>query len=462
MLGKIKKIIGANQLVPTSEIFPQIDVKLLKIQLNPAKKGKERGINELPSSDSLGLDSFEQEIVATVENLRQQCINEYHNHKTVYSNRLSEVSTARTEIEASTTMAPGAFMTDSKEFESQLQSSTVRLRECAVWKHKFRKEHRIERAGHHYTAGGLKWFFFGILMLLLESILNAPMLARQQEMGLFGGGLTALLISLANVGFSSVIGFYSRLINSIKPLKRIFGFLILLVWFITILGFNFGVAHFRDGIVAKLSWDEAARNAVVSLQTPLNLTHIESWLLVVLGCLISLVALLKGYYADDPYPGYGNLERQLDKARVIFTQDHSVALHKLVERREKIVQDMKEAEELVRLRVNELNDALFGDRSLDIKFKEHLNHCDKVVQQLLQVYRDNNEEVRKTPHPVYFKDKYAFEEVPIYQVERSKSDKLSRELKQIEELVSSATKEILQLWKKSIMNFPSARDIEKI
>ena len=460
MLEQIKEIFGSNQFDPTSDIFPQIDVERLKKQLNLAKKGKQKGLSELPSSDSKALDSVENEIVVAVDQLRQQSINAFQDHKTVYRNRLSVFSTARTEIEASTKQAPAGFMADCREHETQLQEPTVRLEECTKWKIKFCEEHGIERACHHHQSSRIKWFFIGLVMVLIESILNGPLLAQRHELGLLGGGITALLISAANVVFSSIIGFYSRFTNHRNFFNKIFGFLLLLGWLIIILVFNFGVAHFRDGVVSNLSWEEAAREAVIKIQTPLELSSIESWLLILLGCLISLLALLKGYYADDPYPRYGNVERELDKARQNFTHYHTNALEELENTRDEIVADMKEAENFVRIRANEINDVLTGTKSLDEKFEEHLEHCDKITQQLLQIYRENNVEQRKTSKPSYFNKKFTFDKVQNDPLDISQLGNPREELKRIEKMVSTATKTIHKLWKQSIMNFPSAKEIE--
>ncbi len=54
-------------------------------------------------------------------------------------------------------------------------------------------------------------------------------------------------------------------------------------------------------------WREAAEAAIRSsfLSSPLALDSIESWLLAAIGLLISVLAMMKGWHADDPYPVTG-------------------------------------------------------------------------------------------------------------------------------------------------------------
>ena len=460
MLGKTKQILGTNPFVPTSNLFPLLDLDRLTRELKPQSKGRKRGKRDLPSSDSQDLDGVELEIIRTIEDLRHQSINTYHEHKETYLKRLSDVSTAITEIETSTSQPSGGFRTASKEHETRLQDATERLRDCIGWKLKFKNNHNINRPAHHIYSGGIKWVFIGLIMVVFESILNGPLLSQKHELGFLGGGLTALLISIANVVFSSAIGFYSRFVNHRKLLAKLFGLLLIIFWAGMILVFNFGIAHFRDGVVSNLTWDEAARNTIPSLLTPFQLDSIESWLLVLIGCLISFLALLKGYYSDDPYPGYGNLERELNKARSGYTEMHTNTLDNLKEERDWYISNMEEAEKILRSSMSETNDALYGNRSLDVVFKEYLNHFDETVHQILQIYRDSNTEHRSTPPPSYFNSKFPLKPVTIDPPEKEKMRKQQTEIERVAEMVKAASKEISELWNASVSNFPSAKDIE--
>lgn len=58
---------------------------------------------------------------------------------------------------------------------------------------------------------------------------------------------------------------------------------------------NLGVAHFRDGLEAGTPWRLAAEQAVPALiARPVDLASIESWILALLGVLISTLAFRAG------------------------------------------------------------------------------------------------------------------------------------------------------------------------
>lgn len=462
MLDKIKNMFGTDPFIPTSNIFPRIDTNRLKKKLDLEKKGKNRGVKELPPSDITSLDSVENEIIDSVRSLRDICYREYNDHKEVYNERQTRVTTASTELESSATKAPSKFKGISQGLETHLQESTVRLTECADWKKKFRIKHQIDRACHHYNSNRIIWLALAMIMVFVESILNGYLFAQKNQFGLLGGGFAALLISVTNVGFSSLIGFYSRFINHVNVMLKIFSLVLLLGWAVIVIVFNFGVAHFRDGMVENLSWNDAAIKAVERIyQTPFELSSIESWILVLIGCLISVIAMLKGYYADDPYPGYGNVERELDKARNNFESIYESAIHELMNTKDQMVEDLKEAEETLRNDTNNLIDGLFGNTSLNAQFEVQLKHCDDVAHTLLKLYRDSNSENRTTPPPKHFTVEFKFEKIDIPKTNEISLEKLKQGLDHIEELIKKSVEEINYMLEVSIENFPSARTIEK-
>lgn len=461
MLNKIKELFGTNPLLPSTDIFPRIDTSRLNKQLNLEKRGKLRGKKELPSSDTSTLDSVENEIIDAVRNNRELFLRVYNEHKSVYNERQTRVTTDRTDLESSATQAPSEYIGKSQDLETNLQEVTVRLKECVNWKNNFRKEHKIDRASHHYNTSRIKWLAVGFLMVFFETILNGYLFAQKNQFGLLGGVIAALLISIANVGFSSLTGFYSRFINHINYLVKIFGTMIVLFWASVVLVFNFGVAHFRDGIEANLEWGQAATQAIERLYTnPIEIASFESWILVLIGCLISIFALLKGYYADDPYPGYGNVERELDKARNNFANKHELAIEKLQYIKDQMIEDLRNAEEKIKNDSKDLIDGLFGNTSLDSQFTLQLKHCDEVVQHLLQIYRESNKENRNTPPPQHFAIDFKFDEIELSKSNEINKEKMIKDLERIEFLVTEAVKEINNLLGKSIENFPSARKIE--
>src|SRR5262249_60611834 len=53
-------------------------------------------------------------------------------------------------------------------------------------------------------------------------------------------------------------------------------------------------------------------------RTPVCFDDVFSWILVVLALVFGIFASYKGYRFDDPYPGYGELDRELNMRRTVY------------------------------------------------------------------------------------------------------------------------------------------------
>ena len=51
---------------------------------------------------------------------------------------------------------------------------------------------------------------------------------------------------------------------------------------------------------------------------PVGFDAVFSWILVVLAVVFGIFASYKGYRVDDPYPGYGQLDRELNARRALY------------------------------------------------------------------------------------------------------------------------------------------------
>ncbi len=462
MFGRLKTALKGDRFVPTTKFFPDLDTSQLIRELDPKGKGIQRGKSELPASSSRTLDHVELEIVAAIEQHRQECLQAFNEHCDIYRRRLENISSLRTEIESAATKAPSEFKSYCQEFESEMQDPTDKLQGNVRTRSSFQRKHRLTRFPHHYWSGGVRWLALVILLILIESILNGYLFAQKNELGLLGGAFAAALVSVANVGASSILGFYSRFINHRRVFAKFYGLVLLAGWGMFIFVFNFGVAHFRDGMVQNLTWNQAAELAVERIQTSmLSVASIESWLLITIGFLISVAALLKAYYADDPYPGYGNIQRQVENSRNLYVGEHSETLKELESRRNEIVDDLQVAEEETRRHATNSVDALFGRTSLTKQISSHLGHCESVAQQLLQIYRDSNEESRTTPVPDYFRDRFELPQIDLDVSSKASKDSATVEVDKLSALISRAVTETNATYESAIMNFPSARKLEE-
>ena len=463
VLENLRKILRSDGFSPTAETFPELDSAKLIKQLNPDAAGRERGERDQPRHDATDLDAQELEIVNAVDRLRSLGVKLYQEHASVYSDRLGSAAEARTEIGIVAGQVSGNSNDVCRLSESEMQGVVVKLREAAEWKADFRERHRLKRPGIRVHSGGIRWFAIISAFVIGEAALNSYLFSQKNEFGLLGGILAALLISVANIGIASASGYYSRYIWHVNFIAKLFGLLIILSWLAFVLTFNVGLAHFRDALVSQagIDWNTATNQAIQNLRAgPLLIDSLESWLLVVIGFLFSLVACLKGFYADDPYPSFGMIERELDRHRQNYANEHQTTLNMLREERDNAVAMLREANDEVKTAFSEAIDALDGHSSLNIQFNEFLDRCNSVAQQLLQRYRDANVDAREGPAPEYFNQVFRFPEVSRSDLPDERRLVAEEAREDIAKTVAETIQEITAAHEEAVANFRTAKDIE--
>ena len=464
VLDKLKGILRSDAFEPSIEIFPEIDTALLARQLKPDASGRDRGKRNQPPAEAADLDGVERELVEEVSKLRSKGIKVFQDHASVYADRLGKAAEVKNEVMIVAGTTTGNFRELCQGSESAMQESMTRLKEAAQWKANFKRANRLVRPGIRLNSGGIKLVSVALALILLEAVLNSYLFAQRNELGLLGGIMVAILVSLANVGASTLAGFYSRFIWHLKLLPKIFGLLIILGWLALVLVFNFGIAHFRDSLVSleTADWNEAARLAVEKMiAAPHLIQSVESWLLVLIGLIISVSACLKGFYSDDPYPYFGTVERTLQKGRAHYVQEHQITLDQLRDQRDDSIEQLQQANDMVKSTFSEAMDALDGRSTLDIHLKQFIERCDAVVEQLLQRYRDANRDARTEPAPEYFNRVFSFEPfLPVVHA-RDKRPEAEQARSDISRIVSDAILEINSSYNSAVDSFKTAKDIEE-
>jgi len=157
---------------------------------------------------------------------------------------------------------------------------------------------------------------YGIALVAIvgESLANSFFFAQGSELGLLGGWITAFFTSVANVVFSMLFaGFLClRQTNHDKQFRKILGWMGFLVCLIILLFLQLAIAHYRE--LAMKSTDAEFISALPALwQHPFGLEDMQSFVLILIGISISVLAIWKGYTLDDEYPGYGNVYRKWKK-----------------------------------------------------------------------------------------------------------------------------------------------------
>jgi hypothetical protein len=299
----------------------------------------------------------------------------------------------------------------------------------------FVRDHQLTQPAR-YPASRL--FHVGMLAALLvaESVLNMGFFVQTNSLGLAGGFIVAVAVSLTNIALGLAAGFFCLRWRNHREarLRRLATAGVVLYGLLTLL-FNLGVAHLRDQTASAGAGTELHVDQV--LRHPFSLTFASAVLFVV-GVLASLIAARKGFTLDSATPGHGDVDRRFKAADEDFG-GHQQAL------RQRILGEAEAVPELCRRIVRQAEETLEqlgqivvqAERGLE-GYEAERERLARWCHQWLRKYRSENEAVRTTPAPGYFSRLPEFpSEVDGQPVEKLK-DRFQLDCRRLEELKVAA------------------------
>lgn len=468
MLRKISELFGNDAFIPTASVFPELDKDRLAYELDLEKKGTERGGNCQPASDTKTLDHVELDAASKVEALRRRGLQNYETNRQVYSERLNQAGAARMQVETEANDAKSRFVEETVRWRSLMVEPRERVQEAYEWRNEFRKSHGLKRPAKK-AATLVSIIGLGFVMVMLESAGNAYLFAQKNPLGLLGGLMAAFLVSVGNVAGSTLFGLGTRFIN-VRGFQRLlikaFGAALFLAWLFAASGYNLAVAHFRDAAETVDAWRDAGALAIETLiARPLSLHTMESYVLLILGIFISIISFLKGYHSSDPYPGYSKVQADLTSARDNYIDHLEDAIEKLAEYRDNAVETLRAAYDEVQRNITDSIDALYGQRTLASGLAPFLEQCDIAANYLLAIYRDANRAARpddKSEVPNHFSEQYKFAPFTPPDVEDVRRKDAEDRVKEIEDLVSAAIKQIFEVFENAIHDHYEIDELEGV
>ena len=396
------------------EVFPSVDLDAIGKQLRLEVRGLENGRAGYPDSDAAEIDPVEREVVTAVETIRKQGLANAAEHERVYRERIVAGGAIGAGIQQ---VANGTEIDFQKEVNArcnQLNIARDDLHRGEADVVQFKHDNNLNRAA--YETGGLwKWATICTVIVLLESIMNGFFFAEANVAGLAGGTITALVISIVNVGTASLTGHAYRQKNHVKFLRSFAGWISLIIGAGLAAFINFLVGHFRD-LTATIPWDEAAGAAYERVVAGhMQMQSLDAWLLTGFGLLIAAFAGWKAYGAVDPYPGYSRVSDNFVQKRREWQDLKEETLDTLKETRDKAAADLEYECDKIRGDFDAAENARTGLLALIGRRRDFLRECDRVADDLLAVYRDANRKARTAPEPAYFRQAFHFpdEEEPV-------------------------------------------------
>lgn len=459
MIKKIADLFRSDEFLPTASVFPDIDKDRLVIDLGLEKEGMMRGSENKPESSANHPDHLELKAISRVEDLRRRGLENYEVNRRVYSERLNKAISAKMLVETEASEAKAKFLEEITRWKSHLVNSRERVQETFQWRAKFRKLHQLERPAN--PVSNLAWLFgISMFLIMLESLGNSYLFAQENSLGLLGGVIAAFLVSLANVLASTLFGFCGRFINY-RSSKKLFGVVAIVFWVSFALGYNMAVAHFRDAIERVGDWNDAGVVAIDTLiNNPLGLDAMESWILFILGVLISIFAFMKGYSHSDPYPGYSKVAQDVIDARQTYNSNLDQAIYSLADHRDDAVENLRAANDEIQQNINDSIDALYGQKALHANLGPFLEQCDIAANYLLSVYRDTNKAARNDSPPKYFNKHHTYKAFTTAKAEVSKRQQAEAHAVEVSELVGQSIRDIYQVFDEGTKSYYSIDELE--
>ena len=393
--------------LPGIQTFPPLDVDQVARDLQLDERAEKAGRAGQPQPQADGPDMAELDILDHVERLARKAHEIYLAQIDHYEGRIRRaVITAdlRVQIEAAGSNALADIKAEIIHHQNQLNMllQAVGAREEEF--RQFRLRHGLTRPPR-YTSREERTLALLVLLVfvLLESILNGMFFAEGSEAGLIGGVVQALVLSILNVGVASLYALYGFPYlfhhGRVAQAAGIAGTVLFLLWLV---GLNLAIGHYRDLFIAgggSVLMTDLLRRLT---SAPLLLSDAKSLILVLLGIGLGVASVIDMTARRDRYPGYGAVAADRQHAMERYAEENARCLAGIMELRDRAVDDMTAAVQLIRDAQLDMLRAVEGRSRAHQNYLEYLHQLGGLHERLVQRYRELNRRVRRGDAPAYF------------------------------------------------------------
>jgi len=153
---------------------------------------------------------------------------------------------------------------------------------------------------------------------------------------------------------------------------------------------------------ARLAWQRFASN-------PVGFEDVFSWILVVLAVIFGIFASYKGYRFDDPYPGYGELDRELNARRTTYEAAKAEYCRLVDQVFDRILQEQAHLLSDVKSNIEYYQQLISRSDDQRRTFVHDAAEIQDACNIVLKRYRQTNVRVRVSPAPFYFNNRFTFD-----------------------------------------------------
>jgi hypothetical protein len=328
----------------------------------------------------------ELDILDHIERLARKAHEVYLARVDHYESRIRRALTRsdlRVQVEAAGSSALAEIKAQLLKHQNQLNRLLQAFRGSDDQFRRFRQQHGITRPPKYVSLERRRRLVLTLLTLvLLQSALSTLLFADAMQASLRDGMVQAVLLSILNGGIAAL---YARhgfpyLIHQ-RRLLQLVGVAATLVYVMALLRLNVAIAEVQD--------------SSVSLTHRHLLTDGRSLILILLGCFVGLAAALNVAACQDPYPGYAGVAAARQRALQWYARESAYSLAQILELRNRTVDDLRGAVQLVGAAERHLVGAVMGRSSTHQEYVIYLQQLAGVHQSLVGRYRELNPQVRE-------------------------------------------------------------------
>ena len=422
-----------------ADVVPDMQklVEVARRTLEVDQKAADAGLHDNPKTVSTSLDATESEICAHFIGLARQ------------RRESCELNLARLQLDRKATAAkidveqtrdsfarllaaiePGLekLKSDHSAALHQAKENEARAVKHLRW---FQQKHGLHHRDAAYPESQVYHFAIVAALALVEWVSLATFYAEGSDFGLLGGVLIAMTLSVVNISLAVLSGCLLRYVNHRSGRRQalaLTGVALLYTCFALV---TLAAAHYRVATndiaqsqtpiaapgagplssrapadldqwrAARLGWQRFATN-------PAGFDDVFSWILIVLAAIFAGFASYKGYRVDDPYPGYGELDRDVKRRRAAYETARAEyrrvvdgVFERTLEEQAHLFSEVKSNIEYYQQLISRSEDAC---RAFAHDVAEIQDACNVVLKR----YRQTNLRVRVSPAPTYFNDDFTF------------------------------------------------------
>lgn len=387
-------------------------------ELRLVERARAEGVENRPNAADRDLDEPQKQVVAEMQAganlLKQFLANQLHDARQKIQSRIPqpiEVDLVMAEVHS---RVAETKLSERDELEARRLVERRKLRDLR----KFRQDHGLSRE----AAYADDWWMPTALLLALtvgEGIANAALFTETVETGLVGGLGLAMLVGAINVllGFVVTGLFGLRLINRVERWLRVLGGGLVLIGAGAGLMWNLMVARYRDGVERNPGAPILDQLLPATPAELFTFSSLESWALLLLGCVIFLIAALKGRGGRgsfaDPYPGYRAVDLAHREAEAVYAagqDEYKTAVRAVYEQARATLHGQHAADARAVAEIAQIADQA-EERAAEVR--DSVGEWRDAGVALLRLYRDENRAIRTTSAPAYFDVYPSFAELSV-------------------------------------------------